>query len=138
MQSNGIQHDYICPNSNFSYFRSFLVILGPFWGQNGKFYKSFPKSAISMTFAIKRYITWPYSAKFKFLVQTGPFWAQKAQIWANEIFFRNRMCSFHEYLSPYRKLLKTVEPFSRKSIFKIRAFWLAESFSGQNSRNNFF
>ena len=48
------------------------------------------------------------------------------------------MCSFHEYLSPYRKWLKTDKPFSRKTIFKIRAFWLVESVFGHNSRNNFF
>ncbi len=48
------------------------------------------------------------------------------------------MFSFHEYLSPCRKLVKMVKPFSRKTIFKIRAIWLAESVSGRNSRNNFF
>ena len=122
----------------FSHFRPFFW---PNLAPDGKFYQNFSKSVIRMTFAIKRYITWPYRSNSNFRskrAQFGPKRPKFGQIWVNRIFFRNTICSFHEYLSPYRKLLKTVKPFTRKTIFKIRAFWLVESVFGHNSRNIFF
>ena len=51
--------------------------------------------------------------QFQIFGPNGPILGPLGPNLGKWIFFRKTMRSFHEYLSPYRKLLETVEPFWR-------------------------
>ena len=67
----------------------------------------------------------------------GPF-GPKTQNTTHQSSITPLLHSFYHILSSYKKLLKTVKPFSRYSTLKNRAMWLAESVWPKKGVKGFF